>query len=281
MRNLFLFVWKHNFFFLFFLLETISVYFLVSHNYFQRATFISSANNVSGSINEASSNITDYFNLREANKALAAENARLHSYNKAAFDSYTKSSVFVNDTIYRQKYQYRSAKVVSNSVSNQKNYITLNIGSKQGVEKNMAVICPQGVVGIVEEVSDNFSSVMSILHRDTKISSKVKKEGSYGPLFWEGDDPRYVTLTDIPTHVKLVKGAKGDTIVTSAYSTIFPEGIMIGTVEDADVKSGEYFQTIKVRLSTPFKSLNHVYVIENILKEEQEELENKATKNDQ
>jgi rod shape-determining protein MreC len=278
MRNLFLFIWKHNFFFLFFLLETISIYFLVSHNYFHRATFINSANNVSGSINEPYSNVNDYFNLREANKALAEENARLHSCNKEAFDSYSKSTTTVNDTVYRQKYLYRSAKVVSNSVSNQKNYITLNIGSKQGVKKNMAVVSPQGVVGIVEEVSENFSSVMSVLHIDAKISSKVKKDGSFGPLFWEGGDARYVTLTDIPTHVKLTKG---DTIVTSAYSTIFPEGIMIGTVEDAVVKSGQYFFTIKVKLSTPFKSLNHVYVIENILKDEQETLENLTKKNDQ
>lgn len=277
MRNLFLFIWKHNFFFLFLVLEAISIYFLVNHNYFHRATFINSANTISGSINETYSNVSDYFNLKEANKALAEENARLHSYNKAAFDSYTKNVIAVNDTVYRQKYQYRSAKVVSNSVSNQKNYLTLNIGAKQGVKKNMAVISPLGVVGIVEEVSDNFSSVMSVLHRDAKISSKVKKDGSFGPLFWEGNDPRYATLIDIPTHVKLIKG---DTIVTSAYSTIFPEGIMIGTVEEFERKAGEYFYTLKVKLSTPFKSLNHVYVIENIMKEEQEILENVARKND-
>lgn len=277
MRNLILFIWKHNFFFLFFLLESISVYFLVSHNYFHRASFVSSANNISGSVYQTYSNVTDYFSLGEANRILAEENAKLRSLNKAAFDLYSNKITVVNDTVFRQKYIYRSGKVVNNSVSNQKNYLTLNIGSKQGIKKDMAVVSPLGVVGIVEQVSDNFCSVMSVLHRDTKISSKVKKDGSFGPLFWEGDDPRFVTMTDIPTHVKLIKG---DTIVTSAYSTIFPEGIMVGTVDSFERKAGQYFYTLKVKLSTPFKSLNHVYVIENILKDEQEQLEANTKKND-
>ncbi len=118
---------------------------------------------------------------------------------------------------------------------------------------------------------------MSLLHKDNKISSKLKKDGSFGPLFWEGDDFRYATLTDIPTHVKILKG---DTVVTSAYSTIFPEGIMIGTVESYERKPAEYFYTVKVKLSTDFKKLNYVYVISNIMKNEQEQLESRSQKND-
>ena len=223
------------------------------------------------------SNFTDYLSLRRSNSELAMENARLRSLVKESSNNFSEKRVEVKDTRYHQKYIYQSAKVVNNSTNRRNNYLTLNIGSKQGVAKDMAVVSTNGVVGLVKDVSDNFCSVMSLLHKDAKISSKLKRDGSFGPLFWEGDDYKYATLTDIPTHVKLVKG---DTVITSPYSTIFPEGILVGTVDSYERKAGEYFYTIKVRLSTDFKKLNYVYVISNRMKDEQEQLELKSQKND-
>lgn len=273
MRSLILFIWKHHFFFLFLLLECICFYFIFKHNYYQRAAFVHSANKVSGSIFNAQSAITEYFHLKEDNLLLVEENARLRSLSKSSYLPFSQRSQVVNDTIYRQKYEYISAKVVNNSTNRRNNYLTLDRGSSLGVKPDMAVISSKGVVGIVANVSENFSSVMSLLHKDTRISAKIKKDGSFGPLFWEGEDYRYATLTDIPTHVPLLKG---DTIVTSAYSLTFPEGILIGTVESFEIRSGSPFYTVKVNLSTDFKKVSYVYVINNIMKEEQENLENTA-----
>ena len=142
----------------------------------------------------------------------------------------------------------------------------------------MAVITSSGVVGQVKDVSDNFCTVMSLLNSKTTISSKIKKDGSYGPLMWDVDDNYSIaTLHDIPTHVRLITG---DTIVTSAYSLTFPENIMIGKVESFVQKSGDFFYTVKVKLSTDFKKLSHVYIVNNILKDEQEELEKKSESDD-
>jgi rod shape-determining protein MreC len=163
--------------------------------------------------------------------------------------------------------------VVNNSTNRRNNFITLDKGSKQGVQINMAVITSTGVVGQVKDVSENFCTVMSMLHSRTTISSKLKKDGSYGPLTWDGKDYSNATLSDIPTHVRLTKG---DTIVTSAYSLTFPENIMIGTVESYERESGKYFYTVKVKLSTDFKKLTYVYIVNNMFKEEQEALEKKS-----
>ena len=271
MRNLISFIWKHYFFFLFLSLESISIYLIVQNNYFQRAGFINSTNTLSGSIFQTYNDANQYLDLKDNNKQLARENAMLR---EIALSSYRITRVAKE--IYKQKYQYISAKVVNNSTNRRNNYITLNVGAKQGIEPDMAVISSSGVVGIVKNVSDNFSSVMSVLHKDTRISAKIKKEGSFGPLSWEGNDYCFATLNDIPTHVLLVKG---DSVVTSAYSSIFPEGILVGTVESFELKSGENFYTVTVKLSTEFKKLNYVYVINNIEKQEQDKLE-KQSKND-
>lgn len=273
MRNLIVFIWKNYFFFLFLSLETSSVYLIVQNNSFQKAGFISSTNNVTGTIFLAYNDVNQYLHLTATNKELANENAMLRQNAISSRRKLSIDSTLVDDVMYKQRYVYISAKVVNNSTNRRSNYLTLNVGSKQGIKADMAVISSSGVVGIIKDVSENFCSAMSLLHKDTKISSKIKKEGSFGPLYWEGEDFRYATLGDIPTHVRLIKG---DTIITSAYSSIFPEGISVGTVDSFEKKSGEYFYTVKVKLSTEFKKLDYVYIIKNIEKQEQDQLENKS-----
>ena len=214
-----------------------------------------------------------YFYLKNENENLAKENAELRSRSMSSFDMTTSREFIINDTTYHQKYIYTSAKVVNISTNKRNNFLTLNKGTRHGIQNNMAVITSTGIVGQVKDVSENFCTVMSVLHSKTTINSKIKKDGSYGPLIWDGADFQYATLNDIPTHVRLVKG---DTIVTSAYSRTFPENILIGTVESFVRESGKYFYTIKVKLSTDFKKLTYVYIVKNIHKDEQEELEKRS-----
>ncbi len=270
MRNLIVFIWKHNFFFMFLIIEAICISLIIQNNFYQRASFINSSNAVSANITQTSQSIEDYFYLKSVNENLAKENAELRSQLLVSQLVIDTATHIVNKKQLHQKYIYTEAKVVNNSTSRRNNYLTLNKGSLQGVKRNMAVISSTGVVGQVQEVSDNFCTVMSLLHSKTTISAKIKKDGSYGPLVWNGESFDYATLNDIPTHVKLTEG---DSIVTSPYSLTFPENIMIGKVESYERESGKYFYTVKVKLSTDFKKLTHVYIVTNIYREEQETLE--------
>jgi rod shape-determining protein MreC len=254
-------------------LEVFCIYLVVQNNYYQKASFINSSNVLSANILQTSTNVEQYFYLKNENENLAKENAELRSHIMGSFDMTVNKEYTVNDTTYHQKYVYTSAKVVNISTNRRNNYLTLNKGTKQGIQNNMAVITSTGVVGQVKDVSENFCTVMSLLHSKTTINSKIKKDGSYGPLVWDGTDFQYATLNDIPTHVRL---AKGDTIVTSAYSRTFPENILVGTVDSYEREAGKYFYTIKVKLSTDFKKLTYVYIVKNIHKDEQEELEKRS-----
>lgn len=273
MRNLVVFFWRNYFFFLFLLLEVLCIYLIVQHNKFQRASFINSSNQVSASILSTSENIQHYFYLKSENERLAKENAELHSHDLLSFSVLVNGQYTVNDTIYKQKYTYTTAKVVNNSTNRRNNFLTLDKGSRQGIKNDMAVITANGVVGHTQDVSENFCTVMSLLNSKTTISVKLKKDGSFGPLNWDGESYQFATLNDIPTHVKLIKG---DTVVTSQDSKMFPENIMIGTVESYYKESTKPFYTVKVMLSTDFKKLTHVYIVENKLRAEQDALEKKS-----
>lgn len=273
MRNLIVFIWKHYFVFLFLLLEAASVYLIVQNNYFQRAQFINSSNRVSANILQTYANVQNYFYLKNANENLIKENAELRSHSLVSFAAIVNSEFVVGDTTYHQKYTYTSANVVNNSTNRRNNYLTLDKGSKQGITNKMGVITSSGIVGQVKDVSENFCTVMSLLHSNFIVNSKLKKDGTFGPLSWDGENFEYATFSDIPTHVKLVKG---DTVVTSQYTKIFPENILIGTVESYYREATKPFYTVKVKLSTDFKKLTHVYIVYNLLKEEQEALENRS-----
>lgn len=273
MKNFFLFLWRQYFFFLFLILEIVSFVLVVQNNYYQRSGFINSTNEFSGGILSLFNNVSQYFSLKETNMDLAEENARLLNVSNK-FLLKTDDSIFTrNDTLYRQQYEFVSAKIIKNSTNKRSNYITLNKGSKHGIKVDMGVITSTGIVGIVNAVSENFSSVISILHKDFKISAKLKNNEQLGTVTWGGSNYRYGKLVDIPTHVK---PEVGDTVVTSGYSTSFPQGIMIGTVTEMNVEKGDNFYTLTILFSTDFNNISYAYVIRNILKEEQDNLENKA-----
>jgi len=274
MRNLLIFLWRYNFFIFFLLLEAICIYLIAQNNNFHRAAFVNSSNRVAAKVNSGVSAVTDYINLRETNEALARQNAALKSLLPDVYYVDSVNRAYFKDTLHKQQYEFMVARVVNNSINRRNNYLTLDRGSMQGVHAEMGVISADGIVGIVKDVSPHYCSVMSFLHKDSRVSARIKKNGFIGSLVWEGYDAQFAALKDIAKHVKL---AKGDTIVTSNFSAIFPEGVMIGVVDFVDANTGNNFQDIRIRLSTRFGSLSYVYLVDNLMKEEQLNLEAKQT----
>ncbi|MCK9611723.1 MAG: rod shape-determining protein MreC [Bacteroidales bacterium] len=277
MRPLLNFLIKYYYFFLFILLEVLAVYLIARNNYYPQSVFISSANAFSGKVYNSYNNITNYLSLKSTNKLLAEENAVLLTKQISSFRKTTNKTFVVNDTLYQQQYEYTSAEVISNTVTRANNYLTLNKGLKQGIRKDMGVITSLGVVGIVKDVSTNFSTVTSLLHSQSKISAKIKKNDYVGTITWEEKNHRIAMLNDIPTHVTI---KPGDTIITSGYSLIFPEGINIGTILYSQKDQGSNFYKITIRLFADFNNLSYVYVVKSLMREELQNLKAK-TQNDE
>ena len=274
MRLLFQLLWRNNFTLLFILLQTTCIFLLVQNSKFQHASVLNSTNAVVTEVMEGVSYVKEYIHLRENNENLAKENAMLRSQ--------LKSSLYSQDTLLRapiadsipiRQYSFITAKVINNSVNHRNNYLTLNKGSLAGIREEMGVITGSGIVGIVKQVSPHYCTVMSLLHKDARISAMIKRNSFFGSLVWDGSDPAIATLNEID---KTVPVQKGDTIVTTSYSSIFPPGILLGKVEEAKVKTGSNFHEIRVRLSSRFENLSYVYVIDNLLKSEQDTLELKS-----
>jgi rod shape-determining protein MreC len=260
MRNLFRFIVQYHVLFLFIILEIISFVFIFNYNNYQKSRFLNSSDHLFGAIYDRYSSITDYFQLASVNKRLAEENARLRK-----LAGIPKNVRFFPDTLrgYSNKefqYSYIAARIISNTVNRQQNYLTFDKGSKDGVRPDMGVICADGVVAIITNVSPSFSTGMSLLNVRGNLSAKIAKNNYFGTLNWDGKDYRRVFLNDIPFHVDVTPG---DTVVTSGFSPIFPEGIRLGTVEKVSKEGASNFFTIVVKLFADFKSLSYVEVIEN------------------
>jgi rod shape-determining protein MreC len=255
------------------MMQVLCFYLMARGKNYQGSRLINSSNIASAKLYQAAANTEEYFSLKVENNRLAAENAVLRSMLKNNYIKQAQTVLKTNDTVYQQQYTYVQAKAVNASVNNRSNYITLNVGSSLGITRDMAVFNSDGIVGIVKDVSSNFASVMSVLHKDTKINCQLKRDGSFGPLVWDGSNYRYCHLTDIPTHSKI---KEGDTVITSKLSGIFPEGIMVGVIESFERKQNEPFFTARVKLSADLKKLNHVYVIKDKYKSEKDSLELKS-----
>ena len=270
MKNLIRFLTKNSFVFLFVFLLFISFALLVRNNNYQNSKVFNSSNFLVGNLYSTVNNVNDYFNLKEVNADLAEQNAKLQSTQIGTFSKINGTVVEINDTVYAQKYVYTSAKAVNTTTNKRENYITIDKGALNGIEAGMGVVSPKGVIGTVKNVSKNFCSVMSVLHEKNAVSAKIKKSGYIGSLLWELGDYRIAQLKDIPNHVKL---NVGDEIITTGYSMVYPEGIMIGKVVDFDLPEGNNFYNIDIELSVDYKSLSHVFIIKSWMKDEQKELE--------
>lgn len=279
MRNLVVFLARHYFFLLFLVLQIISLTLVVNHNYFQKAAAVSASNALSGSMYETRNEVTQYFDLKEQNIQLSEMNAILLGKLESAYLDYDTTSTRVTDSVKlgnevkRLRYSYIAAQVLDNTVSLRNNYIILNRGALQGVEPGMGVITPGGIVGIVREVSGNFCVVMSLLHKDSRISASVKRDGTFGQLSWNYLDYREGEMVDLPTHSKI---AIGDTLVTSGFGVAFPAGIPVGTVLAFERKGGDNTYTVRVRFTTDFRKLHHVYIVRDLMGTEIDQLKEKA-----
>lgn len=260
MRSLFRYLIKNYAFLLFLLLEVVSLVFVFNYNHYQKVQYLNSSNYISATVYNSFSSVIQYFELAKVNKNLAEENARLKSSTTHIQSNIidTLSTEFVEvDSIYR----YISARIINNSVNKSLNYITLNKGAKHGVEPDMGIVSPLGIVGVVTAVSESYSVGFSVLNNRWGVSAKLKKSGYFGPLAWNGGDYQIAELVEIPFHVEL---AVGDTVVTSSYSATFPEGVMIGTIQSYNKPEGESFYEIKVKLATDFKSIHYVEIVDNL-----------------
>ena len=271
MNKLFDILKRYDYVVLFVVLVVLSVVLMARTSYYQQSKIVTWANSVAGGWYSGVHSIGGYFGLKSENDRLAAENARLRARLAESYMSYTDSVFTVNDTVYRQRYDYTEAAVIKNSWSQQNNYIMIGKGSSHGVEPDMAVISPDGIVGVVVNTTANFATVMPVLHSDSRNSVKVKRTGISGSLVWDGRDFRYAQVVDMPTAYRF---DEGDTIVTSGQANDFPEGIPVGYVVSAESDPGTGFYRVRVRLATDFNKLSHVYVINNKFRREQQELMN-------
>lgn len=269
MQKLFEILKKYDYVVLFVLLVVASLVMINRTSYYQSSRMAVWANGIAGGWYKGINGIGGYFGLKAENDRLASENALLRAHLAESYISYTDSVFTVNDTVYRQRYTYTEARVIKNSWSGQNNYIMIGKGSSHGIEPDMAVISPDGIVGIVVATTSNFSTIMPVLHSDSRNSVKVKRTGISGSLVWDGVDYRYAQVEDVPTTHQFLEG---DTIITSGLANDFPEGIPVGYVVSTETLSGSGFFKIKIRLATDFNKLDHVYVIDNMFKKEQEEL---------
>lgn len=272
MRNIFLFIRSYFNFIILLLLQVFSIYLIVHYNTYHNAVASGFMNEITGKINTQYNKIDNYFDLKKTNAQLAKDNERLRNLLKENFERPDTATKLVTDSIpydtlgNRRKWLQLSAKVVSSSVSAQNNFIVLARGSAQQLKKDEGVIDPNnGVVGIITDVSENFAVVMSLLHKDSKISAKLKNGGDAGQVIWDGKDPNRLSLIDIR---KSAKVAKGDSVYTSGFTATFPYGLMIGTIDEIvpDKSTNNYI--IKLKSTVNFYNLQYVYAIENFQKEE-------------
>ncbi len=261
MRNLLAFFLKHQFFSLFIVLEIVSFILLSNSFSYQRMLSFNTASDISGTIFNAYHNLKDYFDLKEKNRQLLEENSLLHNM--------LLTEILVPDTNYREKkdssFLYIPATVIRNTVNNINNFIVLNKGKKQGVQKEMGILSSKGIAGIIIGVSDNYSIAMSLLNTHTHISARIKKDKQLVNVIWDEKHKNYGEVVDIPAYIHL---NPGDTIVTSGNSFIFPAGLNVGTIETFEKSKNHSLNKAVLRFSTNFNSLYYVYIIKNLDKKE-------------
>jgi rod shape-determining protein MreC len=273
MRNIFLFIRRYSTFFTFRVLQIVSLWFLFNYNRFHRAKFLGIANEITGRINSQYNRLEDYFNLKDENRRVHKLNDSLLNLLSRNFMQRDSGIQMIKDFIpydtagqYR-RYFLRTATVVYNTINAKKNYIQINRGANQGIKDKMAVVSSDDcVVGVVENVSPNFSQVMSLLHVQSTVSIALKKSGEFGTVEWDGKDPRYLILKRIP---KTVEVAKGDSVLTSSVSFNFPPGYLVGTIAEIKLDNTSGMYLLKVKTAANFYNLQQVHVIENIEREEQ------------
>ena len=275
MRNLLNFLMKYNYWFLFLLLEVASFVLLFRFNRYQQSVYLTSANGVAGAIYGVAGSVSSYFHLKTVNADLLERNVWLErkvEVLEKAFAEQGPDSVMLHslENLVSAKYEVYRATVIKNSLNRVDNYLTLDKGSVDSIRPEMGVVDANGVVGIVYKTSPHYSLVISLLNSKSNLSCKISGSGYFGYLHWEGTDAQYAYLRDLPRHAEF---SVGDTVVTSGYSAVFPEGVMVGTVDEMTDSHDGLSYRVKVKLATDFGKVTQVCIISRAGQEEQKSLE--------
>ncbi len=258
MQQIINFIIRNKTFLLFLLLFTISLFLTFQSHSYHKSKFINSANFLTGGIYESVNNVSGYFDLKKENELLLRENNRLKAI---LYNANTDTLISKYQGVLENQYGFKAAKVYKNSYSNTNNYLTINKGTRDSIQQDMGVITSNGIVGIIDNTSRKYARVMSVLNSTIGINAQLKKSNQFGTLSWNGDSPYIVQLKDVPRQANVVVG---DTIITGGLSTIFPKGILIGTVAAFEVDETENYFEIDVALFNDMTNIGHVYIIENI-----------------
>ena len=282
MRNIFLFIRRFFTVIVFLALQALALWFLFNYNRFHRAKGLGVANEVTGWFNSRYNTAEDFFRMKEENRRLLKMNDSLLNLLSSNFVKIDTSAEITQDTIpfdtlgHFRRYAWRPAQVIYNTVNFEKNYVQVNRGADHGVKDNMGVFSSDGgLVGLVVNVSANYSQVMSLLHVQNKVNVMVKRTNSSGTLSWDGKDPRFLNLGNIPKSDSLVKG---DTILTGNYSLSFPPGHLVGTIAEIIPDGTTNFYVLRIKTAANFQNLQQVMLVENLQYEDQDKLSKETKK---
>lgn len=278
MNNLLRFITRYGLFFVFLILQGICFYFIYQRSVYHQTFFNGLGNEVAMHGYNSYANVEHYFYLQRENDSLVVENSQLRK--NLAESQYNPSFFHVSaiDTTTKEKvlrFTYIPAKIIRNSIDKSANYIYIDKGYNQGIKKQMGVITPNGIVGQVVDVTPNFAAVMSVLNKNFKAGAKLKNANYFGTIHWDGINPAVVRFDEIPKHVKV---NKGDTVVSSGYSDLFPENIMIGRVQSINAAPEKNFLEIQVKLHADLQKLSYVYVVDNLMRNEIVKLDSSIVK---
>lgn len=270
MRKLVQFLKKFRDFLVFLLLQVLALTLFFNSRDYHRTKMMNTSSSLIGWFIEKKHNITQHFALTEANRILMEENALLRSQLPESFYQLQGDIFYVNDTLKKQQFQYIAATVINSSDNKSNNYFTLDQGAAQGIETGMGVISADGVVGIVTDVSQNYALVLTVLSDIIRINVKLEKNNEYWLLNWDGKDHDYGQIQDVKRDVPL---EIGDQVVTRGGATQFPEGIPVGSIAEVVSADGEQTISLNIKLAVNFNAVYHVYVVRNLMKDEQLQLE--------
>jgi len=258
MQQIINFIIRNKTFLLFLLLFSVSISFTIQSHSYHKSKFVNSANFLTGGVYNSFNNLSTYFNLKSQNQLLTEENNYLKSilYNSEI----ENDSVLIDSLLFNNIYSLTSANIIRNSYNATDNVILINKGIKDSIKQDLGVITSKGILGIIDASSRNYSTVISILNTTSSISAQLKKSNHIGSLTWNGNSPNIVQLTDVE---KIAPVVKGDTIVTSGRSSIFPKGIPIGIVQNFELDIAENYYEINVKLFNDMTDLEYVYIIKN------------------
>jgi len=261
MRYFFLLLKRSRVLLYFLLLESIAFAWIINKRSYQRSQFLSATTEIKGNFQGLAAQTKAYLNLKEENEQLARENIRLRESLDESFIFQNFGADTINSRTYKQRYTYVDAQVISSSHFKVENYILINKGRLSGLEENMGVIGPSGVVGVISNVSKHFARVIPIINPNLRISAELAQDGYFGPLRWLGENYRESSIQDIPPYANV---QTGDTVKTDGRSSFFPRGINIGLVKSTSLQADQNFLEVTVSLSTDFAKLRKVYVVKDL-----------------